>query len=84
MHIKTMDRKATQAGTKRGATKRRRRPDRTPRGVKKQFFGVVLLSLGLLNTMLSLKTGIEPDVFNYFLVLAGAIILSVGIWQARD
>ncbi len=58
--------------------------DRTPRGVKKQFFGVVLISLGLLNTMLSMKAGIAPDNFNYFLVLAGAVFLSVGIWQGRS
>ncbi len=54
------------------------------RGVKKQFFGSVLVSLGLLNTMLSLKVGIEPDWFNYVLIIAGLVVLFVGIWQGRD
>ncbi|HHL39069.1 MAG TPA: hypothetical protein ENJ37_01045 [Deltaproteobacteria bacterium] len=54
------------------------------RGVKKQFFGCVLLVLGLLNTMLTLKLGLEPDPFNYLLVLGGAIFLGAGIWQGRN
>lgn len=54
------------------------------KGVKKQFFGCVLLFLGLLNSMLALKAGLEPDYFNYFIVLTGGVFLAAGIWQARS
>lgn len=53
------------------------------KGVKKQFFGVVLISLGLLNTMLTMKASLEPDWFNYMLVVFGAAFLAVGAWQSR-
>jgi hypothetical protein len=54
------------------------------RGVVKQFFGCVLLSLGLLDLMLTLKSGIEADWFIYLLLSAGAGLLSVGVWQYRE
>ncbi|MFQ5735579.1 MAG: hypothetical protein ACE5GY_01805 [Thermodesulfobacteriota bacterium] len=53
------------------------------KGAGKQFFGCVLLSLGLLNTMLTIKGGLEPDFFNYLLMLSGILFLATGIWQAR-
>ncbi len=53
------------------------------KGAGKQFFGCVLLSLGLLNTMLTIKGGLEPDFFNYLLVVSGALLLGTGIWQGR-
>ena len=48
-----------------------------------QFFGCVLLSLGLLNTMLTIKGGLEPDLFNYLMVISGSLLLATGVWQAR-
>lgn len=57
----------------------------TPKkGVTKQFFGCVFLSLGFLDLMLALKSGFEADWFNYLLLSAGAGLLSVGIWQYRE
>lgn len=53
------------------------------KGVIKQFLGCVLLSLGLLNTMLTLKAGIAPDLFNYLLIISGSVSLGTGLWQAR-
>lgn len=50
----------------------------------KQFFGCVLFFLGLLNTMLTFKGGLEPDPFNYLLMLSGAVILVIGAWQSRE
>lgn len=53
-------------------------------GALKQFFGCVLFFLGLLNTMLTFKGGLETDPFNYLLMLSGALILSIGVWQSRE
>ena len=53
-------------------------------GALKQFFGCVLFFLGLLNTMLTFKGGFEPDPFNYLLMLSGAVILAIGVWQSRE
>ncbi|MBI5643415.1 MAG: hypothetical protein HY954_08075 [Deltaproteobacteria bacterium] len=53
------------------------------KGAGKQFFGCVLLGLGLLNTLLTLKAGLSPDIFNYALMISGAVFLSAGIWQGR-
>ena len=53
------------------------------KGAGMQFFGCVLLSLGLLNTMLTIKGGLEPDLFNYLMVVSGSLLLAAGVWQAR-
>ncbi len=53
------------------------------RGAGAQFFGCVLLSVGLLNTMLTIKGGLEPDLFNYLIMVGGSLLLGAGIWQAR-
>lgn len=52
-------------------------------GVAVQLLGVTLLSLGLLNAMLTLKAGLEPDWFNYILAVSGTVLLISGIWQSR-
>jgi hypothetical protein len=57
---------------------------RPGKGAIKQFIGCVLLFLGLLNTMLTLKGAMEPDPFNYLLIVSGAVILGIGIWQSRQ
>lgn len=65
----------------------RENPETAPKpkkGAGKQFFGVVLLSLGLLNSMLTLKAGLEPDWFIYLLMGGGAAFLATGIWQSRN
>lgn len=56
---------------------------RPKKGVILQFFGCVLLSLGLLNTMLTLKASLEPHWFNYALLGSGAVFLSIGVWRSR-
>ncbi len=56
---------------------------RSKRGVILQLFGVVLFSLGLLNTMLTLKGGLEPDRFNYILIILGGVFIASGVWQSR-
>ena len=61
---------------KKAGTKRRK-------GAGMQFFGCVLLSLGLLNTMLSIKGGLAPALFNYLLVVSGSLLLAAGVWQSR-
>jgi hypothetical protein len=43
---------------------------RPGKGAIKQFIGCVLLFLGGLNTMLTLKGAMEPDPFNYFLMVS--------------
>jgi len=61
---------------KKTGTKRRK-------GASMQFFGCVLLSLGLLNTMLAIKGGLEPDLFSYLMAVSGSILLATGVWQAK-
>lgn len=56
---------------------------RSRKGVILQLFGVVLFSLGLLNTMLTLKGGLEPDRFNYILIILGVVFIASGVWQSR-
>jgi len=42
--------------------------ERPVRGIKRKILGISLLSVGLLNTMLTLKAGTTPDGFNYIVV----------------
>lgn len=56
---------------------------RSKKGVIFQLFGVVLFSLGFLNTMLTLKGGLEPDGFNYILIVLGGVFIASGVWQSR-
>lgn len=56
---------------------------REGKGVIKQLLGVVFLSLGFLNSMLTLKGGLEPDRFNFALLGIGAVLLAIGAWQGR-
>lgn len=49
-----------------------------------QFAGCVLLSLGLLNILLSLKSGNTPDAFSYAVSTIGAASLLTGLWSARS
>ncbi|MBI5901991.1 MAG: hypothetical protein HZB84_00700 [Deltaproteobacteria bacterium] len=54
------------------------------KGIKRQFLGCVVLFLGVLNTMLTLKGGLPPDIFNYMLIMIGAGILGSGILASRQ
>ena len=56
--------------------------EKPKKGIIKQFLGVVLLSIGLLNAMLTLKGALEPDWFNYVLMGLGAALLAGGVWQS--
>ena len=49
------------------------------RGIKRRILGVSLLSVGLLNTMLTLKAGTAPDSLNYIIVGAGIFIFCSGL-----
>ncbi|MBI5492054.1 MAG: hypothetical protein HY893_03885 [Deltaproteobacteria bacterium] len=52
------------------------------KGVKSRMFGCVLLGLGILNTMLSLKGGLAPGLFDFSLILSGSILLISGVFRA--
>ncbi|MCC6502265.1 MAG: hypothetical protein IT362_03895 [Deltaproteobacteria bacterium] len=54
------------------------------KGALEQFAGCVLLSLGLLNILLALKSGSPPDIFSYALSAIGATSLLTGLWRARN
>ena len=52
------------------------------RGVKTRFIGVVLISLGLLNTMLTLRGGLPSE--KYLLLIAvGVAIFAIGAVRSR-
>ncbi len=52
---------------------------RKKRGVKRQVSGCVLLSLGLLNLMLTLKAGLRLDTYNFIILASGALLLLSGL-----
>ena len=54
------------------------------KGALEQFAGCVLLSLGLLNILLALKSGDQPDIFPYALCAIGATSLLAGLWRQRS
>jgi hypothetical protein len=49
-----------------------------------QFAGCVLLSLGLLNILLALKSGSTPDIFFYAISAIGGASLLTGLWRSRS
>lgn len=53
------------------------------KGVKRQFSGAVLLSLGALNFMLELKAGLQFEAFNAVLLTAGVALLASGIVASK-
>lgn len=53
------------------------------KGVVKQLSGCVMLFLGGLNLMLSFKSGMKPDPFNYILLFSGALVLGLGVYQSK-
>lgn len=57
----------------------------TPRrGVKKRIFGSVLFFLGMLNTLLSIKAGVEVQGLYLILIVTGIILFIYGLWQGRQ
>lgn len=58
--------------------------DARRKGPLLQFAGVVLLSLGLLNILFSLKSGSQPDIFFYAISAIGGVSLLAGLWRARN
>ncbi|MBI5234374.1 MAG: hypothetical protein HY880_08470 [Deltaproteobacteria bacterium] len=59
--------------------------EKPKKGITLKIFGIVLLSLSLLNTMFSVRAGIaDLGGFNYGLMIAGAIIFSVGLLRGRE
>lgn len=59
--------------------KRRGGGGRRAAGAAGQVLGVGLLSLGLLNSMLTMKAGLSPEAFNYALLASGAVLLAFGL-----
>ena len=57
--------------------------DRKTKGVKRLILGLVLLSLGLLNSMLALKAGLKLDAFNLAILSLGAVGLLSGLLAKR-
>lgn len=62
--------------------------DKTPKMQKKgsllKFGGCVLLSLGLLNVLLALKSGSPADHFYFAISAMGAASLGAGLWRSRN
>ena len=56
---------------------------RPKRGVGLRAFGSILFFLGILNIMFSLKAGVEIQGFYIFLIAAGAIFFTIGLWRNR-
>ncbi|MBI5970390.1 MAG: hypothetical protein HY884_04480 [Deltaproteobacteria bacterium] len=56
--------------------------EKPKKGAALQFFGMVLLSLGLLNAMLALKGALTPDWFIYVLIVLGSALLAAGVWRS--
>lgn len=54
------------------------------KGALLQFAGCVLLSLGLLNILLALKSGSPSETLSYAICTIGAVSLLTGIWRARN
>ncbi len=61
---------------------RRRRA--MPRGLKKQFFGAVLIAIALFDAFFAAKLGSRFDGFDVVLLLAGLALLGLGAWQRRE
>ncbi len=55
--------------------------ERPVRGIKRKVLGVSLLSVGMLNTMLTLKSGVAPDGFNYLIIGAGLLLFCSGLFR---
>ena len=53
------------------------------KGAVMQFYGCVILFLGLLNTLFSFRSGVALGPFEYILTAAGGAILAAGVLRAR-
>ncbi len=53
------------------------------KGVKRQLFGAVLLSVTVLNSMLALKAGATLGLFNLAILSLGAALLASGLLAKR-
>lgn len=57
---------------------------RPKRAVGLRVFGSILVFLGMLNIMFSLKAGIEVQVFYIIMIAAGTILFVIGLWRNRN
>lgn len=57
---------------------------RQKKGSMLQFAGCVLLSLGLLNVLLALKSGAPADYFYFAISGLGAASLFAGLWRSKN
>lgn len=55
-----------------------------PKGVKTRLFGAAFLFLGLLDSLLSWRSGETPNRFYLILVVSGIILLAVGSLRSRS
>ncbi len=56
---------------------------RKTKGVKRQLFGAMLLSVTVLNSMLALKAGAQLGAFNIITLSIGAVLLASGVFAKR-
>ncbi|HEY4707845.1 MAG TPA: hypothetical protein VII64_10325 [Thermodesulfobacteriota bacterium] len=56
---------------------------KTKKGAPAKFIGAALVSLGLLNTLLTIKTGESADTLYLIMAALGALLIAAGTWRAR-
>lgn len=55
----------------------------TPRGMREQVFGGVLLALGAVTALLARAIGFELESFHVFVPAVGACLVLLGAWRQR-
>ncbi len=58
-------------------------PPKGPSGAKTRLFGVVLVFLGMLDSLLSWRGGMTPGVFHVLLIVAGLSLYFIGAVRRR-
>ena len=53
------------------------------KGAPAKFIGAALVSLGLLNTLLTVKANENPDTLHIVMAAIGAPLIAAGTWRAR-
>lgn len=59
-------------------------PPKGPGGAKTRLFGVILVFLGMLDSLLSWRGGMTPSGFHVLLVAAGLFLLFIGAVRRRN
>ena len=53
------------------------------KGAPAKFIGAALVSLGLLNTLLTVRANESPDTLYIVMAVVGALLIAAGTWRAR-